>query len=121
MLAVAPARPGGHGPAPMRSSSRPRSLWWCAALAALGASLTGCGHPATREECDQLLTKIAEIELRSGQNVSDPKTIEERTSAARAMPKGVEFTSQCVGKRITTSALECVRKATTPEQFDRCL
>ena len=107
--------------APMRSPSRPRSLWWCAVpLVLLSAALAGCGHPATREECDQLLAKSAEIELR-GQNVSDPRMIAERTAAARATPKGVEFSGQCLGKRITAGALECVRKATTAEQFDHCL
>jgi hypothetical protein len=80
----------------------------------------GCGHPATRDECDQLLAKSAEIELR-GQNVSDPKLIAERTAAARATPKGLEFSTQCLGKRITASALECVRKSTTAAEFDRCL
>lgn len=104
----------------MRSPSRPRSIRWCAALVLGSATLAGCGHPATREECDQLLAKSAEIELR-GQSVTDPKMIAERTSAARATPRGVEFASQCIGKRITAGALECVSKATTAEQFDHCL
>lgn len=105
----------------MRSPSWPGSpSWGAAALVLLSAALAGCGHPATREECDQLLAKSAEIELR-GQNVTDPATIAERTAAARATPKGVDFAAQCLGKRITQSALDCVRKATTPEQFDHCL
>jgi len=105
----------------MRSPSRPRSPWWGAApLVFLSAALAGCGHPATREECGQLLAKSAEIELR-GQNVTDPGMIAERTSAARATVKGLEFSERCLGKRITVSALECVRKATTAEQFDHCL
>jgi len=78
------------------------------------------GDPATREQCDALFAKSAEIELR-GQNITDPKTIAERTAAARATPMGSKFTSQCVGKRITKRALECVQRATTAEQFDHCL
>ena len=105
----------------MRSTSRPGSpRWGAAAPLLLSAALAGCGHPATREECDQLLAKSAEIELR-GQRVTDPATIAERTAAARATPKGVDFTAQCMGKRITQSALDCVRSATTAEQFDHCL
>lgn len=105
----------------MLSTSRPgSSRWGAAALVLLGAALAGCGHPATHEECDQLLAKSAEIELR-GQRVTDPATIAERTAAARATPKGLEFSAQCVGKRITQTALDCVRKATTAEQFDHCL
>ena len=105
----------------MRSPSWPGAPSWCAAaLVLLSAALAGCGHPATREECDQLLAKSAEIELR-GQNVTDPATITERTAVARATPKMVEFAAQCLGKRITQSALDCIHKATTADQYDRCL
>ena len=79
----------------------------------------GCGHPASRQECDEIFDKSAEIELRA-QNVSDPKLIEERTAAVRAS-KGPELIDRCVGKRITSDALACVRRATTPEQMDKCL
>jgi len=89
-------------------------------LALLPLVLAGCGEPATREQCDALFAKSAEIELR-GQNITDPKTIADRTAAARATPKGTEFTTQCVGKRITKRAIECVQRATTAEQFDHCL
>src|SRR5262245_58851152 len=81
---------------------------WIAALVALAPS--GCRHPATREECNELFTKSAEIELH-GQNITDPKAIAERIESARSTPKGSEFTSQCVGKRITDRALKCVRQA----------
>jgi hypothetical protein len=105
------------------SRARPAraSAHWIAWIAVpLALALTGCGHPATRDECNELFAKSAEIELR-GQNITDRKTIDERTATARATPKGGEFTGQCVGKRITDRALKCVRSATTAEQFDRCL
>ncbi|MFO0762599.1 MAG: hypothetical protein U0359_39530 [Byssovorax sp.] len=89
-------------------------------FAGLALALAGCGHPATKEECEELFAKSAEIELR-GQNVTDPKTITDRTAAARATPRGAEFAAACAGKRITQSALDCVRRATTAEQFDKCL
>ena len=104
---------------PLRAS---RALARLAALVVLPCllGLTGCGHPATKEECEELFAKSAEIELR-GQNVTDPKTIADRTAAARATPRGVEFAAACTGKRITTSALACVRKSTSADQFDKCL
>jgi hypothetical protein len=79
----------------------------------------GCGHPATREECDELFAKNAEIELRA-QRITDPKTVAERTAAARAA-EGEAFANRCIGRRITKRALECVRRAATAEQVDRCL
>lgn len=103
------------------SGSAARSTFVAAPLLlSLALSLAGCGHPATKDECEELFAKSAEIELR-GQNVTDPKTIADRTAAARATPRGAEFASQCAGKRITQSALACVRKATTVDQFDKCL
>lgn len=83
-----------------------------------GVLLTACGHPATREECDELFAKNAEIELKA-QRITDPKTVAERTAAARAA-EGEAFASRCVGRRITERALACVRRASTAEQVDRC-
>ena len=66
-----------------------------------------------------MFTRSAEIELRA-QNVTDPKVIGERTLAVRKA-KGEEFFARCVGKRITTRAVECVQKAATPAEVDQCL
>jgi hypothetical protein len=90
-----------------------------APLALLLVVSAGCGHPLNREECDEIFTKTAEIELRA-QRVTDPAVIAERTAAARAA-EGAAFTNRCVGKRVTTRAQECMRRATTAEQLDRCL
>lgn len=100
--------------------ARAPTLWAALTTAPLALALAGCGHPATHDECSELFAKSAEIELR-GQNIQDPKTIAERTESARATPKLREFVGQCTGKRITDRALNCVRKATSAEQFDRCL
>jgi hypothetical protein len=89
------------------------------AALAMGALLSGCGHPASREECDELFAKTAEIELHT-QRVTDPKQIAERTSAARAA-EGDAFAAHCVGKPITRRALACALKASTAEQLDHCL
>jgi hypothetical protein len=98
----------------------PVSLRRCAVPALVfGALLVGCGHPATREECDELFAKNAEIELRT-QRITDPKTVAERIAAARAA-EGESFAKRCIGRRITERALSCVRRATTAEQVDRCL
>ncbi|WP_437672800.1 hypothetical protein [Sorangium sp. So ce131] len=85
-----------------------------------GAPLAaGCGHPASRDECEAIFKRSAEIELRA-QNIVDPKLVEERTAAVRSA-RGNELIDRCVGRRITDAALSCVRQATTPEQVDRCL
>lgn len=89
------------------------------AMAAVALLLVGCGHPATRAECDEIFDKSAEIELRA-QNVTDPAEITKRTANVRAA-RGEELVGKCVGRRITKGALECVRRAASAEQVDRCL
>ena len=81
--------------------------------------MTACGHPASREECEEIFSRSAEIELRS-QAIDDPAVIAERTAAAR-QAKGEEIIERCVGKRITDSAMSCVRAAKTGDEMDRCL
>src|SRR6185369_5347867 len=68
-------------------------------LPAAALVLGACGHPATTEECNFIITKSAELELRA-QNVTDPDTIAKRTEAVRAA-RGPELLRRCVGKRIT--------------------
>ncbi|AUX25570.1 hypothetical protein SOCEGT47_061180 [Sorangium cellulosum] len=96
-------------------------MWIASCLACLGGLVlaSGCGHPATRDECEAIFQRSAEIELRA-QNVVDPKIVAERTAAVREA-RGKELIDRCVGRRITDAALACVRQATTPEQVDRCL
>lgn len=92
-----------------------------AAAVALPVALAtlGCGHPATREECQTIFDKSAELELRE-QNVTDATIIEERVAAVRAA-RGEELVGKCVGRRVTDRAVACVRAAETGEQLDRCL
>ena len=106
----------------MRPPSRPtRSQLLLAASFATALALTGCGHPATQAECEELFTKSADIELRAQPNNTDAQKIAEQIKAARASERGAEFMNRCVGRRITERALTCVRQATTAEQMDRCL
>ncbi len=51
--------------------------------------------------------------------VTDPATIAKRKDELRSSLK--EDIDKCVGKRITDGMMECVKKATTPEQIDKCL
>lgn len=80
---------------------------------------TACGHPATPEECEDIFRRSAEIELRA-QDIVDPADIERRVAEAKAA-KGEALMKDCVGKRITDSAMECVRAAQTADELDACL
>ena len=88
-------------------------------LAAACALLVGCGHPATRAECDEIFDRSAELELRA-KNITDPERIKELTSQLRQR-KGQELLDRCVGKRITNRVLTCVRSASTSAEVEDCI
>src|SRR5438552_628634 len=76
-----------------------------------GALLAGCGHPATAEECREIADRIVTLELEA-QRVTDPAEVAKRHGQALAAFEG-RFEG-CVGKRVTDSAMACVRAAKTP-------
>lgn len=92
-----------------------RPLFFCGVLLLAG----GCGHPASREECEEIFNRSAEFEL-SLQNVRDTKLVAERTAAAKSA-RGEELISQCLGRRITDQAMVCIRQAKSAEELDTCL
>jgi hypothetical protein len=103
--------------APLSRLLRAASLAAATAVATL--ALAACGHPATVDECNAIISKSAELELHA-QNVNDPAVIAQRIEAVKTT-KGPELLKRCVGKRITDKALACVARATAPREVDRCL
>jgi hypothetical protein len=100
------AGPPDNAAAPMQ----PRILF--VLLAAAGA--TGCGHPATVAECEEIVEYIARLEY------------QKRETAAANVETGIEETKQqvrdtmlkdCVGKRITHAAMQCVRQAKSSQEI----
>lgn len=81
--------------------------------------LGGCGHPASREECETIFTQSAKIEL-ANQHITDPKVVAERLEAAR-LATGEDLVNGCLGKRITDDDMRCVREATDEASLNACL
>lgn len=82
-------------------------------------ALSACGHPASREDCELILTKSAELKLKED-NVTDPKLVAEKLAGLK-QTKGDELLKACVGRQITKAALECVGNAQTSDAVDACL
>lgn len=99
-------------PRPLRPmlNRRMRSIAW---LGLVVACAVGCGRPATREECDEIVGRIADLELRArgltGNNADEVK----------ATKDALEKTTlrDCVGRRISDKAMGCVRAAKTTQQI----
>jgi uncharacterized protein (UPF0335 family) len=90
------------------------------ALFLLCVVLGACGHPASEQECQEIVERVTRLELEKTGVVSDAKTIAEQVSATK---KSLESTTlkDCVGKRITSAAMQCVRSAKSSQQIvDDC-
>ena len=94
------------------------------AMLALGVGLfvvvlTACGHPATRDDCELILTRSAELKLKDD-NVTDPKKVAEKLDGLK-QARGDDLLKNCIGRTITKSALDCVGRAETSDAVDACL
>lgn len=83
-----------------------------------GLLLSGCGHPATRAECEMILKKSAELKLR--ERTDDSGAIADQIEAFKNA-RGEELIAKCEGKTLTDSALRCVERAESPAAVDQCL
>jgi len=83
-----------------------------------------CGHPATEAECQVIVERIVELELRA-QHVTDPNEAAKRRNESLGISSDggkPEMLEGCIGKHITDRALACVRRAETASEItDRCL
>jgi hypothetical protein len=97
---------------------RPFGLLRCPLL--LLTCVLGCGHPATNQECQEIVERITTLELQTAGTFSDAKAVVvqvDETKKALAM----NTLKDCVGKRITERAMQCVRAAKSSQQIvDDC-
>jgi small lipoprotein (TIGR04454 family) len=84
-----------------------------ASLSLLILCAVGCGRPATRAECDEIVGRIAELELRARGLTGD------NADEVKATKDALEKTTlrDCVGRRISDKAMSCVRSAKTTQQI----
>lgn len=79
--------------------------------------MLGCGRKATVEDCQQIVKRIAELEL---QNVVAKQDLGAEVSQVQQALKERAL-SDCVGRRITDRSLECVATAkNTATIIDDC-
>lgn len=95
-----------------------------AAGAALGTVLvaawaTGCGHRATKAECEEIFTRSAELAL-AQKDVRERTEVDKQVEQAR-VTKGDKLITECMGRRITEDAMECVRRSESPQGLEACL
>ena len=108
----------------MRSlGSLRRSLVWpfrLICLVCLLPAVVGCGHPASDKECQEIVERIATLELEKAAGTSDAKAVGTQVDETKKA-LAPNTLKDCVGKRITERAMQCVRSAKTSSQIvDDC-
>jgi hypothetical protein len=82
-------------------------------VALLFIFLGACGRPATQQECDEIVVRVTELELKSrGVAGGDGQEVQDTKEALRK-----STLHDCVGRRISDKAMACVRSATTAQQL----
>jgi hypothetical protein len=106
-----------HRVAVRSPSLRPLSF---PALLALGLCLgtAGCGRKATHEDCEAVVDKNVELQLKA-LGVVEPGVVAKRREEMRASMK--DDIDKCVGKRVTDAMMSCVKNAETADKIDKCL
>jgi len=113
--AVALAAGSGQKP-----RDRMRSLGSLLYLSPLLTCILGCGHPATDKECQEIVERIATLELEKATGSNDPKSVAPQVDETKKA-LAPNTLKDCVGKRITERAMQCVRSAKSSQQIvDDC-
>ncbi|HYQ47413.1 MAG TPA: hypothetical protein VER11_35825 [Polyangiaceae bacterium] len=80
----------------------------------------GCGHPATDKECQEIVERIATLELEKAAGTNDAKAVGAQVDETKKA-LAPNTMKDCVGKRITERAMQCVRSAKSSQQIvDDC-
>jgi hypothetical protein len=98
---------------------RARSPQTRAAAAAVAiAVLSGCGRRATHADCELIVEKSVELQLRelSATSASD---VQKRVAQVRAALQ--DDIASCEGRRVTEHTLACVQAAKETRELDQCL
>lgn len=80
--------------------------------------LCHCGRPASAEECQEIVTRITELELKASYDASPSDVAREVSTVREALSDRIG--KECVGQRITDAAMQCFRAAETSKDAAEC-
>ncbi len=79
-------------------------------------AVSGCGHPATEKECEEIVERVARLELEQAHVGTD--TVANEVKFAKESFKK-DMNRRCVGRRVTVDAMNCVRNAKSSDQIEK--
>jgi hypothetical protein len=95
-----------------------KSLAPALASLALGSCIVGCGRRATEADCQLIVNKSVELQMKE-MSETDAATIAEREAHIRSELD--EEIQSCQSRRVTDRTVACVKAATSTQELDRCL
>jgi len=85
---------------------------------ACGLALVACGRRATPSDCQFIVDRSVELQLKE-LNLSDAAAIAERERQVRAELD--DDIKSCESRRVTNKTMACVRSASSTHELDGCL
>ena len=82
----------------------------------IAAAALGCGHPASEKECEEIVERVARLELEQAH--AGTETVASEIKLAKESFKK-DMSRRCVGRRVTAEAMNCVRNAKTSDQIEK--
>lgn len=80
----------------------------------------GCGRTASVEDCEQIVVRMTELELKAN-HVTDPKLVDEQVASTKGSFRERAL-KECVGRQLSENAMTCIRSATSSDQIlSECL
>jgi hypothetical protein len=89
-----------------------------ALVLALGVCVSACGRHATAADCQLIVNKSVELQMKE-MSETDPGAVTEREKHIRAELE--EEIQSCQARRVTDRTMACVKGATSTQELDRCL
>jgi len=86
----------------------------------LPALLLACGRHATQADCQLIVDRSVEIQLKEESPLTDAKAIAKRAAEIRAELDD-EIKSCERDRRVTDKMMACVQSASTTAELDKCL
>jgi len=96
--------------------TNPFRIFLAGGIGLIALSAVGCGHPASVKECEEIVERVARLELEKA-NAGSETVANEIKLAKESFQK--DMRQRCIGRRVTADAMNCVRTAKTSEQIEK--
>ena len=110
-------RTGANRVSHMMLKGRPLGLCMLGMLATVGG-LAGCGRKATESDCQAIIDRNVEVQMRK-MSITDDAVIAKKKDEIHT--QFAESMKGCIGRRITDGMMKCVKDAPTVEAIDACM